>query len=360
MSWKQSKANMRKFVTDRAWQFVIGSLITLLGSIAIPIVFYVLQNKTKDSQPRQLVIEQVDHKKLTDFPNSVAGRTRILIDGKEEKDVDLFVFTFDYDSDQPARISDFALSITAKVPQNRKIIAAQNSLLSGILARPYRLDKTGNVSLTDQSPILVDIHLKDDHTAEITPLLLNPNDWFRVELYTSSYRIDDKSPQSQSSNNELSQTANEKIEWSCRIAGVQCGYGEASISRALARRERPYFSEPLEASIHAEGWEIYFLIVVTILNLGLILGLAKKTALAKLGCVLQSLLFAIVVTLSMITAGILTDLFWNSESLSDQPTYAKLFLLGDVIAFLLLAALISIRYVKKLAGSSRGEISPPD
>lgn len=355
MSWKELKTKVRQFVTDSAWQFFIGALIALITGIAIPIVFFILQNKTKDPQPKQLVIDQVDHKKLTDFPNSVADRTRILIDGKEEKDVDLFVFTFDYDSDQPARISDFASSITATVPQNRKIIAAQNSLISGALATPYRLDKTGNVSLTSQPPILVDIHLKDDHTIEIMPMLLNPKDWFRVELYTSSYKVDDKPSGSQTSNRESSA---DKIDWYCRIAGVQCGHGESSISRALAQLDHSYLTEPLEAEISASGWEIYFLIAVTTLNLGLILGLSKKTALAQLGCISQTLLFALAVPLSMTCGGILTDLFWNSESWSDQPTYAKLFLLGDMLTFLLLGVLILIKHFKKLVNSSSDAATP--
>ena len=353
MTWKELKTKVRQFVTDSAWQFALGALIALIAGIAIPIVFFILQNKTKDPQPRQLVIEQVDHKKLTDFPNSVADRTRILIDGKEEKDVDLFVFTFDYDSDQPARMSDFASSITATVPQNRKVIAAQNSLISGVLVRPYRLDKRGNVSQTDQPPIVVDIHLKDDHTIEITPMLLNPKDWFRVELYTSSYRVDDKPPGSQTSS-----LSADKIDWNCRIAGVQCGYGESSISRALAQLDHSYLTEPLEAEISASGWEIYFLIVVTTINLGLILGLSRKTALAQLGCLSQTLLFALAVPLSMTCGGILTDLLWNSESLSNQPTYAKLFLLGDMITFLLLAALILIKHFKKPVSSSSDAATP--
>src|SRR5687768_7479166 len=188
-------AKSKNFIADRAWQFVIGSLIALIAGIVIPVVFFFQQEDPKeprDPRKNQLVIQLQDQRKLTNFPNTVAGRTKILIDGKEEKDVEFFVFTFDYVGDVPARASDFEQPIRAVVARDKKIIAAQSLLDGSVSTRPYRLDKNGELDFAREPQISVDISVTDNHTAEIKPVLLNPYDWFRVEIYTSSYVAPEK------------------------------------------------------------------------------------------------------------------------------------------------------------------------
>jgi hypothetical protein len=349
MSRNTFVAKVKGFIQDRAWQFVIGSSIALIAGIVIPTVFFLLRDKPEDRQPKQLSIQLKNYKKLTDFPNTVAGRTKILIDGKEQKDVELVVYSFYYVGDGPVRPIDFEQPIRVTVAPNKRIIAAQRSL-DDVLSKPYRIDENDQLKSPDQPQINVDVTVLEDYkAAEIRPVLLNPEDWFVVEIYTASYISTDKISEPEATGSKKEGVA--ALDWSCRVAGVRCGSEHIT---ALAEGPTPYFSEPLGAAISQEGWAVYFIVAYTILNLGLILALGRKLV-DQAGCIVQFLIFALAVCLSMTSAGVLAEVFFQSASIGNYPRGIEIIFWGNYLGIVVLIILAFQRSRKQTDSAASAE-----
>jgi hypothetical protein len=335
MNWERITSTLKKILRDPAW----ASLRVLVAIVAIVSSFVIYRLSTsKPENPgnsNRVIIYSATNKNLTDFPSTVAARTRILIDGKDEKDVEFYEYVFDYQGDRPVRTSDFDVPIRGSVPADRKILAIQQSQgASSALSTPTRVDKDGYLQPAREPQIPCEIQTTDQRTFEIKPLLMNPNDWFRVEIYTAAVTTDAKAPKSPGATDEKhipTIEPNAEITWSCRIAGVQCP-ADRDISALLATLTRRSDStDPLDATISRyEGWSVYFIVLFTISNLLLLLLLSRRTGLVRTRPSMQAFLFALTVFLSMATAEILADWWFNDNNLKSQPTASSVLLLLDI------------------------------
>jgi hypothetical protein len=171
---------------------------------------------------------------------------------------------------------------------------------------------------------------------------LNPDDWFRVEVYTAALTEESKPSRSSTANVPATATDNSvpypEITWSCRVAGVKCPASRLDPYILLAALSGSAPTDPLEASISAySGWSVYFIVAFTVLNLIVLILLAKQTGLVRLRQTAQLILFAFAVFLSMACAEVLADWIFHENSLKTQPTAASVLLITDIIAILLLA-----------------------
>lgn len=307
----------------------------LIGVIAAIAFSQKPTDKPRPSEPKANILRiysPTGNKSLTDFPNSVAARTRILIDGKDEEDVRYLVYIFLYDGERPIRTTDFEVPFRGVLPGNRKIIGVQQSLETGL-----GIYKFGTNQIT------CEIQQIDQRSFEIKPLLMNPGDWFKVEVYSSALPQNDagKSGAGQKTvvdQNVGSETTMPDVSWSCRVAGVRCLEAPPIIDQArLLAEDGSGWKEPLQVTIRSySGWAIYFIVLFTIFNLVVIVVLARRTSLAESHAAIQFLAFAVGIFLSMAAAEILADWFFHGNTLMEQPAFSPILLLIDIGAFLAL------------------------
>jgi hypothetical protein len=360
---------LKNILRDPAWAGVRVLVAIVAIVVSVFVVWYfrppALDNSTKSNR---VAIYKNDIKNLTDFPNTVAARTRILIDGKDERDVRFYEYIIDFQGDRPVRTTDFETPIRGTVPPDRKIIAVQQSLADKITSEPTRRDKAGHLLLRAGPQIHCDIYTTDQRNFEITPMLMNPDDWFRVEVYTSAATIaSEKEPKSAKATG-VSTTdvgaVSPEITWSCRIAGVACpSERELSFSLPIDLSDSDSH-DPLDASINEyQGWPVYFIVLFTIGNLIIMVVLAKRT-LHRVGPVGQLALLAVAVFLSMATAEILADWWFHDHSVTAQPAAARVILTMNCLCFIFLAvnAARPRRKLKTEVGQPSAENvdTPPD
>ena len=183
-------------------------LLGVLGSFFLTSV--------KEKRARALLIDLDTSKELTDFLEPVGARTRILVDGKEEQGLALSVYVVQYLGDEPLRVADFEGAIIGAVPAGRKIIAVQKSSNSNA---PYRYEKGKFATATGES-LSFQASKKNDTICEIQPLLMNPGEWFRLEIYTAD-QIAQGTP-SPDPTADLKFITHGDVTWSCHIADVKC------------------------------------------------------------------------------------------------------------------------------------------
>src|SRR6266849_6246892 len=101
MSWQGFTSTLKKILTNPAWASVLVAIVAVVVTIAI----YLLNASTSQNRPsdNKVMIYSTTDKTLTDFPSAVAGRTRILIDGKDEKNVKFYEYIVDYHGEHPLR-----------------------------------------------------------------------------------------------------------------------------------------------------------------------------------------------------------------------------------------------------------------
>jgi hypothetical protein len=215
MSWKEK---LKTVLRDPAWAS-IRAIIAFLALIASPFVllYFSGQPHQPPTASNKLLIYSHATKNLTDLPDALAGRTRILVDGNEEKDVRLYEYFFEFHGDRPIRTADFEIPIRGVVPVGRKILAAQQS--KGASRPLSRVGENNEFKIVEEPAIDCDVRKLDDTSFQVLPLLINPNEWFKVEIYTAAAGTGAKSPNFAENKRE---DADSEITWSCRIAGVQC------------------------------------------------------------------------------------------------------------------------------------------
>jgi len=344
MSWTEK---LKTVLRDPAWAS-IRAIIAFLALIASPFVLWYFGGQTPKptTTSNKLLIYSHTTKNLTDLPAALAGKTRILVDGKDEKDVRLYEYFFEFQGDRPIRSADFETSIRGVVPAGRKILAVQQSRGS---SRPLsRLGENGHFETKAEPAIDCDVRRIDESSFQVMPLLVNPNDWFKVEIYTATAAATDAKTANFVENKRPD--SDPEITWSCRIAGVQC---QPTQEYEIVFAHLPSgSSDPLDASISSyEGWSVYFLVLGTISNLTLMLGLSRRARVEIASPTIRMLLFAGAVFLSMATSEILADWWFHHNSLTRQPFYSNLLLLLDLATIVALAVIAIVKRQSPRAGS---------
>ena len=332
---------------DPIWQF-IGALIALAG-LFLP---FILNSSTGQStssvsspSTEKVMIYPTTRKALLNFPKVLSPRTRLLIDGKEEQDVRLFIYFVQYKGNHPLRKADFESPIHATLPKNRKILVVQKA---SDTEGPYRVaEKSGSVVMETQPPIDFEITQIDQQNFEIKPLLMNPNEWFKVEIYTASRNSDPKAPKSPPTGGEPvaddQYSIASEINWSCRIAGIACPARFEFELDNIPLSEGPWF---LEYEIYHRGWSIYFIVLFTIINMIMILILAKNSKAVQAITLKEVFVLSFAVISTMSVSEILADWLFNDHPLSTQPIIARVQLAVHICLFIALALPILVRRYK--------------
>lgn len=147
------------FLRDSVWQFV-GALIALL---AIPAAYwiYLLQRKRKE-----LSFGVLSHRRLLSISDELSSRVTVSLDGSPVGNVHLIVIGVKNSGNQPILEGDF-------VRPFRVIFGAETKLLSADVVKqtPSNLGASFNI---------------DPAFLQLSPLLLNPGDYFVVQLLISA------------------------------------------------------------------------------------------------------------------------------------------------------------------------------
>jgi hypothetical protein len=339
---------LKKKLRDPIWQ-AIGALLALVG-LFVP--FFIGSSTNNSPNPlsspdsKEVMIYSTTSKSLINFPETLSARTRLFIDGKEEQDVKLYIYFIEYKGVNPLRKGDFEVPIRGSVPQDRKIITVQKSLDP---TGPLKLDKeSGSIREERAAPIDFDVSLKDQHNFEIKPMLMNPGEWFKVEIYTSARLPDTKAAKSPVTMNTpdkkvSSQNLSSEITWSCRIADIKCPAPFRLELDHIRFNEVPWF---LQFQIRHYGWAIYFMVFFTVLNVILLLILAKSARVIQPMSVKEILIFSLGVVSSLAVSEILADWLFNHNNLNKQPFISRMQLLAHVILFIVLLFPIVLRKIK--------------
>jgi hypothetical protein len=286
-------------------------------------------------------------KDLTDIPEPVGNRLKIFVDGKEERYLRLFIFRLEYKGNQPMRPDDFETSIVGRVPNNRKILAVQKS---PNLEGPFRYNrKTETTERDSHPPIAFETNVVDAHSFEIKPLLMNPGEWFGVEIYTSSNDPANYTPPRDST--EKYKEISSEISWSCHVASVECP-GQVDLQRDY---DYAGFDEPafLEVYVMHQGWSVYFMVLFCIVNLITLVLLAKSAGIQNVAAWLQLVLFALGIASSIASAEIMADWLlpfrvFGIKLYDEQPAAAWIIFWSNIsiMAILLMISILRKRKAK--------------
>ncbi|HEU4712543.1 MAG TPA: hypothetical protein VFS76_13305 [Pyrinomonadaceae bacterium] len=75
----------------------------------------------------------------------------MLIDGKEEKGLRLYIFRLEYKGQEPMRPSDFEIPLRGQIPNGRKLLGVQKS---STLEGPLRFDRHSEKMVRDEHAAL--------------------------------------------------------------------------------------------------------------------------------------------------------------------------------------------------------------
>jgi hypothetical protein len=326
-------------VRDPIWQF-IGVIIALLP--------WMFNSFAGDAPPslldsQKLMIYSTTRQAFLDFPEPLRSRTRLTLNGHEERDVRLFIYFVEYSGQQPLREEDFKTPVSGVVPQDRKIIAVQRG---GDTKGPLRLVKeSGHIEEAGQESLTpVEIKKLDDQRFEVVPAMMNPGDWFKIEIYTAANNPvaqKSKTPVSPTPEiNDTTKSALPEITWTCRVAGVKCPAPFARQSTSMRASEKLWF---LKVKINHRGWSIYFIVLFTIINTILLFKLAQHNGAARPRSMKELFIIALAIASSLSAAEVLADRLFNSKSVGTQPLISTIQLSLHGLLFLLLALPIVIR-----------------
>ncbi len=292
--------------------------------------------------PNRLMFTSDTAKDLTDFPEPVSRRLQIFVDGKEERGLRLFIFRLEYKGDQPLRPNDFETPIIGRIPNNRKIVGVQKS---PNLEGPTRYNRETETLIHDtHPPINFDVNVLDAHSFEIKPLLMNPGEWLGVELYTSTTETDSYTAPKDST--EKYKELSAEVTWSCHMANVECP-GQIDLQRDY---DYAGFGQPsfLEVYVMHQGWSVYFIVLFTIVNLIVLVLLARTAGFQKFASWLQLLLFALGIASSIASAEIMADWLlpfrvFGVRLHDEQPVYAWIIFWTNISIMVALLAISILR-----------------
>lgn len=243
--------------------------------------------------PRRLIITQETAKALIEFPGSGdADKAQLLVGGKPERDLRLFTYRIQYKGSGPLRAGDFEGPLRGSIPSDRKLLSIQ---AASNLEGPTSFE-SGQVTRDPTPPIRFNARILDGQHFVIEPLLINQNEWFGVELYTSSSdeAIAKSSPTPVPRSTEEYKVLDAEVSWNCRIAGVQCPAG-LDLDLDLGGFIQPWY---LSVHLAHSGWAAYGLVFFTTVNLILLVVLARSGPIGRARNASQIFLFAVAVPVS--------------------------------------------------------------
>jgi len=324
-----------KKLKSPAWQGV-GVFVTSIGIAAPFVIGYLINRWTTKPLQSRLIIDQTITKDLIDFPTSVSSRTQLLVDGKQQKELRLFVVLVQYKGDRPMLAGDVVEPLTGVIDPSRKLLVVQKASED---ERPRYFDpETNHFEKVKTTPIKFEVQILDDRHFEVTPKLMNPDEWFGIEIYTAT----NETPSTNVSGTHQTVDLWSELTFECHIAGVQCPANDFS---ALEAFERPWF---LQVYVIHAGWTVYGLLFFMILNLVLLSSLARRSGLGHLGTPTRISLLAIATVLSFFTAEIVV--YWGMRPgplmLAIEPPWWMYSIVAlNVIVIILLCTLLRPRAV---------------
>lgn len=321
---------LTRFLTAKQW---VG--VGVLATVALALIGFYL-TKEKPRFQNRLTFSTETSKKVIDFPESVGGRTQILIDGKEERDLRLFVFVIQYRGEVPLVTDHFAEPIRATLPGTRKILVVQSA---SNIDRPRILDKESRQLVDSPTPAnRFAVRRIDEQHFEIEPLLMNPDEWFAVEVYTAAKNSSSAAAQTLTSLEQYKELQSE-VTWECHLVGASCPGPPM-----LDALEAFGFNSPavFQIFIYHRGMAVYALILLSALNFFVLGFFSVATGIAKLSNYKKLGLASIAVVLSICTAEFFTAYVLDEPPFNERPIW------------LLVIAIIDLAVIVELASSFFG------
>jgi hypothetical protein len=330
---------IKEKLRDPIWQSigVFLTFIALLSSLVVGNLIF----RPRPSESNRLIFSSETSKELTDISEPVSKRMQILIDGKEERGLRLFVFRLQYKGQLPVRPSDFEEPIKGQIPNNRKLLNVQKSSNP---EAPREFDKATETFVANpHPPVNFEATLIDEHNFEIKPLLMNPGEWLLIEIYTAA--ADPNGYSAPKDSTESYKELSSEVTWTCHAANVEC---PASLD---LQRDFDYmdFNEPsfLQVYVMHTGWSVYFIVLFTILNLIVLVLLGRTAGLSDRPPATQLILFSLAIASSISSAEILADWLlpyhvFGIRLHDSQPAFAWLIFAVN-ITIIVWMAVISIR-----------------
>ena len=111
---KKLRTKVKRVLGDPVWQSIAAFIafmtliVTLLGIVLV---------RPHPQGTNRVIFSSDTSKELTDFPEPVSNRMQILIDGKEERAIRLFIVRVEYKGEQPIHLGDFEGPIRASIPR---------------------------------------------------------------------------------------------------------------------------------------------------------------------------------------------------------------------------------------------------
>lgn len=345
MTHQTFAVRLLKGLRDSIWQFV-GVVIGIL-SVAVPLLLGYLR-APEPPEMGELMIYSTARKSFTNLADTLHKPARILIDGKEEKDVRLFVYFIQYKGAAHLPPAAFAEPIQGSVPADRKIIAVQSSPDT---TGPFRVLGDGNVMQEEEStPVKFEHQIIDQQSFRIAPLLMNPDNWFKVEVYTASnvpavgeakkeakatrFLSPSPTPAAAPQPAAAPEKLGSEVKWTCRVAGVRC---PARFELKLGSSRLSTAPWPTEFQIRYQGWAIYFIVVFACAQFLIVLLFARSGIIAQPLSLREVLILSFGVISSLGFSEIIADWLFNGNSISSQPRISLILVLLHVsLLFVLL------------------------
>lgn len=323
-----------------------GTFWTAVAAITGVVVLVLQYRGSVDHLPpskARLIYSRETALDINATPGAIPSQAKIVVNGKEERGLRLFVVWFQYRGTKPLLANDFALPLQAEIPSDRKILDLHEAPDSA--KGPQKFTKGGLVQIGRRIkcfPTKI-----DDNHFSITPTLMNPDEWFAVEIYTASAPSATKGNELEKNSSEL----NNEVSWECHVAGVECPEYSYVWDTEEQRSSQGWVSSFLPFDIVILiGGDVYAVVLWSAVNVALLFALALAAGLDKSSRLAQLWFIAFSVALSMCTAEILLDWFGHWETgetfLENQPGYARVIAWTDILLIGLLIVLI-IRKQKK-------------
>ena len=154
--------HMFELLRDGIWQFV-GALIAVLSIVAAVVLYYL------QKQRKEFAFGALSSRSLLTVSDELSGRVSVLFDQEPVTDIRLIVLGGKNSGDKPILATDFERPLSVGFGPQAKVLAA---------------------SLTKQSPLNLGADVQTDRTRiTLTPLLLNPGDYFVVQLLVASPKL---------------------------------------------------------------------------------------------------------------------------------------------------------------------------
>jgi hypothetical protein len=323
-------------------------LIALVGLAGLILGLY-LRGLTPDV-PKRLIVTQNTAKALIEFPGARdTDQAQLLVGGKPERDLRLFTYRIQYKGSGALRAQDFEGPLRGSIPPDRKLLSIQ---AASNLEGPT-IFENGQLRRDPTPPISFNARILDGQHFVIEPLLMNQNEWFGVEIYTSSSddAIARSSPTPVPHSIEEYRVLESEVGWNCRIAGVKCP-ATLDLDLDLGGWIQPWY---LQVHLAHNGWAVYGLVFFTTVNLVLLVVLARSGPIGRTRNTTQIFLLAVAVPMSLGYAEILV--YWLIPQMipvEQQWGVQTVFWLN--LAILILMAFMAIRERKRNRRISSGAL----